>query len=129
MRPPFAWFHTATARCAFMGILVGLLFPVVATVLDLFLRGQSPTMTAFLQVQTTQPLHWIIDTTPIFLGLFAALRKHIENKLQESRETFELAVRGSSDGIWHAWINPTDYFHPRNEVYYSPRFKELVGYT
>ena len=51
------------------------------------------------------------------------------NKIIESGlNRFDLAVSASFEGIWDGPIVPEDVFNPQNFVYWSPRFKELLGY-
>ena len=49
-------------------------------------------------------------------------RKEAEKAAQISKERYFLAVAGSTDGIW-------DWDIPSNTVFYSDRFKEILGYA
>ena len=58
---------------AVFGILFGTLFPLTAGLWLIYQGGFPFTINGFLAIQLNNPLMWMIDTAPFFLGLFALM--------------------------------------------------------
>ncbi|HEX5689631.1 MAG TPA: STAS domain-containing protein [Roseiflexaceae bacterium] len=81
----------ATFRYLCYGALFGACFPVTATLFDMWLRDLPFSFASAAFVQSSQPLHLMIDTAPLFLGLFAALAGRRQDRLLEMLHRAERA--------------------------------------
>ncbi len=73
------------------GFIFGLIFPLVATWIALAQWGFSITGGNVLMIQASEPLLWIIDTAPLFLGLTAFIisrhgRQHYRLRTKKDTE-------------------------------------------
>jgi putative methionine-R-sulfoxide reductase with GAF domain len=79
-------------RYALYGAVVGVIFPAVATVIDIWVRGMPLDLISVLIVQVTQPLHWIIDSAPLVLGVTGALIGFRQEALEQLNRDLTQAV-------------------------------------
>jgi GAF domain-containing protein len=60
-----------TQRYALLGGLFGFLFPLTATLFRILISQLPLTISSMITMQRTDPLLWVIDSAPLFLGLIA----------------------------------------------------------
>lgn len=71
------------------------------------------------QIQANDEVMRKINTT---LQEEVAERARVQEDLRESQQRYEVAVMGSSDGLW-------DWNLETNEVYFAPRWKSIIGFA
>src|SRR5690554_5798557 len=64
--------YTHTINYLLYGIIIGFLFPVTATLLDIHLQELPFRFSSIIKVQAQSHLHWLIDIAPIAIGGLAA---------------------------------------------------------
>lgn len=75
-----------TQKYALTGAVFGLAFPILATLLRVSNSGMPFQVSSLIKAQSADSLLWIIDTAPLFLGLFAAIAGRRQEGLQQVNE-------------------------------------------
>lgn len=95
-----------TVKYTIKGVLFGLMFPIVATLLELFIMGLSFDWVNIINIQKEDYHLWIIDAAPFVLGgvAYIAGRKSenlIEtyNEVAQSNERYSKLFEQSTEGI------------------------------
>jgi signal transduction histidine kinase len=95
-------FQTEKANYTLYGALFGLMFPVVATLMESFRISGSSNLASIVQVQLSNPLMWIIDTAPFFLGIFARLGGVRQDRVNEYSRDLEHKVQEKTRDLLQA---------------------------
>jgi anti-anti-sigma regulatory factor len=91
--------RSTTFRYALYGALFGLAFPVFSTLGDLFMQQLPLTLENLLQIQKSSVLHWVIDTAPFFLGLFASFAGRRQDELVRLSEELRRGIQARDKAI------------------------------
>jgi GAF domain-containing protein len=78
--------RSIAVRYGLWGFVLGLLFPVVATWLEVRIQGLPADMGSMVAVQRSNPLLWIIDLAPFILGPLATLVGNRQDRLIQLNE-------------------------------------------
>jgi GAF domain-containing protein len=84
---------TETQKYALIGTSFGVLFPIIATIIRITGSNLPFDLSSAFLVQSIDPLLWIIDSAPFFLGLFAAAAGRRQDNQQKLYE--ELRLQGN----------------------------------
>jgi PAS domain S-box-containing protein len=103
--------------------------------------GKIGKFIGFRATATGKPKWWDVQITPIVdahqfpVRLLAISRditdyRRAQEALQTSEERLESVIRGSNDGYWDGQMLLDEHWSsPRTPIWWSPRVREMLGYT
>ncbi len=92
-----SWFKSEAAKYTLYGFIFGLVFPILATCIDIAKLGLDFSWESAIFVQKNYPIHYIIDTAPFFLSLFAMFGGKNLDKLKEKNQEILRASKFKQD--------------------------------
>ncbi len=101
-----------TRKYTILGVLLGLVFPVVGTLIEIKSRGYGFSLAGLRQAQSS-PLLWIVDTAPFFLGVissFAGRRQDHISGIEVARREGYLKTANELFGAAQALLSTVSSF-------------------
>jgi len=146
--------RSQAVRHGLVGVALGLLAAITATLVEVLMRGLPPSVASVWQVQRSEPLLWLIDTAPLVMGLTAGLagsRLHrlaqiaagLEVNLAQRTSELERAYAASQQREQESWrqrrfleavvenspVAIVTFDMSNRVVSINPAFTTLFGYT
>jgi GAF domain-containing protein len=107
-------------RYAVFGALFGLMFPLASSLLWVYMNRLSLTLGNLLLAQTNNPLQWMIDSAPLFLGWFASFAGLREDRLTSVNQELENRLNERS-----RLLAELETMHSRLELQVSKQIAQL----
>lgn len=92
-----SWFKSEVVKYTFYGIVFGIFFPIIATYIDITRLDMEISWKSVSLVQKKYPIHYIINTAPLFLGLFAMFGGRNLDRLKEKNHQILKASKFKQD--------------------------------
>ena len=103
-------------RYALVGILAGLVFPILAVWVELTSIDHLPLNASTLLGLSTNPLMWIILTAPVFLGILALMIGRRDDRLLAEQEQREREIQERTAEIAKANDDLADEISERRRI-------------
>ena len=99
-----SWYkNRTTVLYAALGLFAGFFPPIIGYLVEFNLRGLPYTLDAFLSLHQTQPLIWIIEFTPLVLGIVAGLigqQRSLLAVISRGKKEWETTFDAFSDPVF-----------------------------
>jgi len=109
------------------GAAFGGLFPLAAWTLDILRQDVTWSLANIWQLHLLNPLHWIIDSAPLVLGIFAyqlGKRERVEESLREAETKYHTLVDQMPAAVY-IW----ELGEGGSCLYVSPQIERMLGFT
>jgi GAF domain-containing protein len=122
-----------TSEYLLAGFLFGLAFPIIASAIKLAGLNLPLNFPNLLAVQQSEPLLWIIDTAPVFLGLLAAYAGRRQDALAQTNDELQkrekelTAIQGNLEQIVDERTRELEErtIRMRSSVYFTRQLSEI----
>lgn len=85
------WLKSEAAKYMFYGLIFGLIFPILAIGLDLKKQHLDASWQSVVLIHKNQSIHFIIDTIPFILALFAmAIGRNIDTLKEKNKQILRI---------------------------------------